>query len=452
MLSWKLLFKLLNATSAITVSGILLGFSLPTSTMAMESDEEVGLIHSKKIVPFSADEVLAYAVASPEVYEVDFLMSKLGRRRIHEVFDAIQKNEWPENIKDAWDVSNFTHNISLICEHLSQEYKKKFQDLSFDERIVQKLQVQELLEGTPQKIKVITPRSMNTDRVIFITDVTDKGSQKLAAKIFKGILPYEEEKGQFLLMHEYVNIVTSLSKEYDKKLPLLMEYKGTIIESGKGVILLTKTKGKSIKEISNGLPETPDAQVQKIFNNIGAQLGHLDSLSFIKNKNRLIHPDSHLENFTYDEKTDQLYWLDTAGLKLKETRPSLNDFSFASRQLRELVLSGTDHKYRSRYDNYKSPPYESFSEEEIKDVFNTTQKYLLALKSTYEGYGQAMKENKLDTSYLRDEYRKLFDQDVSVRGGYFRLEYELKKMNRAFEKWNLPPIELSKYKSVSSLY
>lgn len=420
--------NLLNATSALTLASILLGPLLISPTQAMEPEEKK--VHASTMAPFSTKDVVAHAASYPENYEIKYLQSKRGLKHIEKVINDINKGQWPQknSIEGAWHRTrlNAGYNKSLIADHVSNEYRC-YQLFSPDEKIIKTLQLKNLIKENIQNYKVIIPKNSSfAEKVIFLKE----NSCELVAKVFMNPDCYKEEKKKFLLPEasKYVKLTKDLGEQYQKKLPVLMEYKGSSVVEGKGIILLTKGKGKTFTEISEQVDEIPDEKIIKIFKSIGAQIGHLDSLFYLYNDgNLLVHPDPKPGNVTYDEDEDQFYWIDTAGIYLKKKDLILRDLDFVSL----LHVAAFDPGM-----SFGSPaPCENWSEQDAENFHKKAKKHLLAHKSLYEGYAYALIENQLS-------YTNLFETENFA----YRVASKLNdfgpvvRMNKQFLKFGLSPI------------
>lgn len=429
MLINRLFSKLFNSTSFLTVSGVLLTTSLISPSWAMTSEEEMS--HSsffQKRAPFSVEEILEHAKTAPDIYEMEYLQSSMGKKHIQRTTDAINEGNWPQKsgLKEVWNGKRLNYKKSLVADWVSQEFQRELSDLSPDQKIVKIFQTQELIQENTQSIKTIYPNnSSNTKKVIF---VKEKNGDKLALKVFKDTITFEIEKEKLSAEKEHIKIVKEYAKKYNKKLPILMEYQGAAIVEEDGVIQLSKAKGKTFTQLveqlneksTEQIKETSTEQIKETFNNIGLQFGHLDSLLYVHNSNQiLIHPDSHEANFTYDEKTKQLYWIDTAGLHFQNQQPDINHFKFAG--FLNIAALNIGNKLLAQ----------TCSIQEIKQSHTTIKNLLLASKALYEGYGRAMKEHSLSLVYFVCCYERFFNR--------FKFDW-IEKVNLMFETNKLSPI------------
>ena len=401
---------------------------------------------STEMAQFSVDDVIQYAKIHPEIYQMEYLESNAGKQHIQQVIDAINNGKWPQNgsFKEAWfkPTSKAGYNMSLVADYVSKEYS----NVLLDEKIIKKLQELGLI-SSPRKVQTILPKdSQHTDRIIFIKD---SKSCKLVAKIFKEISQYKDENEKLPSEDMYLKAVNELRIKCGMKLPLIIEYKGSTVEGGQGIILVTRAKGKSLEEISNKINEIDDGRIISIFKSIGNQLGRLDSL-FYKNNDKkiLIHPDTKLANFTYHEKEDQLYWIDTSGLSFQERYPTLNSFSFVNNQLRNFIIYGNK---KDKWNSYIYVPFYfmNYPKIDAENFYISAKKHFLALRSLYEGYGSALKQNRLDLTPLIQEYESTFESQINVNGSQAPFRIRVEDMNKEFKKRDSEPINLNDYKTLN---
>ncbi len=174
--------------------------------------------------------------------------------------------------------------------------------------------------------KAVDPGTSATAQIIFIKN---KDSCPLVAKVFKDFNSYLYERDRLKKEVAIIQLVNELGKGCGHPLPIITRYQKRIVVEGVGVILLEKAEGHTIAKYLDQLSSLDDNRIKEIFTTIGEQFGALDALilgydpGFV-----LMHNDSHGGNFTYDEPSKQLYWIDTAGLAFRQKEESLTSLSF----------------------------------------------------------------------------------------------------------------------------
>lgn len=91
------------------------------------------------------------------------------------------------------------------------------------------------------------------------------------------------------------------------------------------VILETGVGGTLYDSFVQKLSTIEDNKIIKVFNSIGEQFGNLDKAFYSFFKKILLHGDAHARNFTYDDFTKTLYWIDTTSMTLSDKRPNKKD-------------------------------------------------------------------------------------------------------------------------------
>jgi hypothetical protein len=325
-----------------------------------------------------------------------------------------------------------------ITEHLGASTES----IEFSKRIIKTLQAQDLIaKGNPQKIKIMnTEFAFYSDKIIFIKDA--EGCKRVG-KVFKKIEEYEIEKNFFLKETSYVHMVKSLQQNSKMKLPLLIEYKGAIDFEERGMILLTRAKGKTLRSICEGMPTLSSQRIGEIFSNVGNQLGALDALLYKRYKETLLHPDLNLDNLLLD-KNNQLSLIDLVGIKMSWIPPCLITKCKFVDELR------IDCIYIKQYDpstqSFHHPVVTSFLEkceqEEAIETINFLKKRLLALQSLYTGYATALRTQNLRRAgkLLQFEYNN-YTNDLL----YIDFKDNCHMINEVLLRNGWEPIDFSEY-------
>jgi hypothetical protein len=120
-----------------------------------------------------------------------------------------------------------------------------------------------------------------------------------------------------------VQFVHELNALEDVQLPIIVEPRGGLKIGDQVIIVYDRARGirlDTLYEIEFAMLNVED--IEALFFSIGEQVGNLDRLFYQEKGGILCHPDSHPGNFLYDynkeKKIGQLYWLDTAGVNIKE--------------------------------------------------------------------------------------------------------------------------------------
>jgi hypothetical protein len=280
--------------------------------------------------------------------------------------------------------------VFLIFETNALAMKRLRESVNYDEfsaHVIADLQTKNLIAlGLPKKVKIIFPNAKYAEKVIFITDSLQ---QKITVKVFKNLDEFEDENDLLVMNEKLVQEAIELNKHCNLKIPLIMAYKGCAVIKDKGVIYLSKAKGKTLEEIVNSLEKIEDHEIIDFFMNIGEQTGNIEVLFYKNKKQVLINQDNHLANIIYDSKGHQLWWIDTDGMELqersKDTPPLLSDQPFVCQ-----IFAGIYKKASPYLSPEKYPPYiqtfDSACLEEKMRILNLMSKHILAFDSLYSGY------------------------------------------------------------------
>lgn len=302
--------------------------------------------------------------------------------------------------------------------------------------IIKELQQQGILSKGEVLNKKIMAGGKRAKEVILLTD-PNKGD--LALKIFDDLKKYNSELSEFA---ESLKIVEKINKlNNSKTIPAIIMPIDFAEVINYGVIILPQAKGRTLEEIIANLKELDDNEVKNIFYNIGEQIGNLDALLIKQNNGYiLIHPDSHADNFMYDNKQNKLYWIDTSNIYLKkEANVSLERNTFVAGIARGIF--GALKKYY--LDIIDKEP-----QQEIKAIINSIEKHLLALKNLFKGYQKAT-QGIIDAA---SNYQIFLQEDTfrySNSLNKITIVDFIKNLNTSLAKRNLNIIDLNKYESLS---
>ena len=233
------------------------------------------------------------------------------------------------------------------------------------------------------------------------------------------------------LMKEFglVRFANNLKKRYkDSALPIIIEPKTAFIQDDIVYLVSDKARGISLDAILKNLKKMNDKDITTQFFSIGEQVGNLDRIFFKEKGGILCHIDSHSENFFYDKENQQLYWIDTKGVRiLPNVKSSLSELQACLRWVKEArekwiiliekrLLSLFNQLYEALKlkkinSNISLKPNEislkalkflsSLSEKEnkkflkeFKNLIREVQTYLLLVTSFGKGYVNAYPEAK----------------------------------------------------------
>lgn len=274
--------------------------------------------------------------------------------------------------------------------------------------------------GNLKKITPFDPQSTYAKSIIFL-----KSSEKtcpLVIKIFKDIKSYHKEKKQLKETILYIRLVNKLGANCPYTLPKIMEYKGSTVVNNEGSVLLTKAKGKTLKEFIKKTSIYDNEKLKDVFFQTGYQLGTLNGLFFKKNdKEILFHPDDNSRNYIYDIKKKQLYMIDTAGMKIKKVNSvDINDHG---------ILLGFKVAIKFAYQNLNEPP------EDLAKKRSILLRNTIALRSFFKGYAEGLTGQGV-TNNIKSEYNHLIQSEEFVNS--------LKKCNEISKRAGFPEIPLEK--------
>ena len=188
---------------------------------------------------------------------------------------------------------------------------KVAKDLS-DEAIISELKAEGLI---PKGATVEKSFQNNVNRLIFLAGKDDNGQEY--SGVVKVVPSNPEEHKKLIRELNLVQIANELKKTHkDTPLPIITGPRGGLMIGDYSVMVLEKAEGEPLKDLFEQVTAMSDEAVKKMFFNIGEQSGNLDRLFYDETGGILWHRDSHVGNFLYDEKTGQLYWIDTEGLKI----------------------------------------------------------------------------------------------------------------------------------------
>lgn len=307
------------------------------------------------------------------------------------------------------ELINVTKQLEELTEkheNLSQEYLELNPSIALKQEkahnILQGLKDKGLISPNTQVKKIIKPRlSRFTSDILYLKDGGTDDS--FVVKVFHSVDDFEKEKRDFEQVPKYANAVQELRLKCNCKLPIITKSRGGVIlgqqygfDKDTAVIVLEKAKGQTLGEYIDRIPQMSEDEIRNVWSKIGEQFGSLDYLMWQKDENILINEDNHSENFIYDEKKDDLYWIDTAGeLGLKYIRNSdqLPLFLFLNNELRPGSKNLTTSLSYLKAGDLKQSP------EDLRRLIDSYKKRLLARRSFVQAY-----YNKNNQPSIKEKY------------------------------------------------
>ena len=266
----------------------------------------------------------------------------------------------------------------------------------FDAELIGFLKEQKFI-GAESQYEGIIAKSATADRIIFIKEPINNeqvtnGELKSVVKIFRDTGPaFQEEKK--LIEDGTVENYIKMLKEYASEdpthsdVPVLIDYKKTTTFQGRGIIIMSKARGKSLKKIFDDIETMDDKDIEKMCTKIGLQTGNITYLFYNKNEEKTIgHPDPFHFNYMYNRKKDQLYWIDLVGIHLSPYPSETNDATILS------LANGLFLSYKeggSDINVVEQKLLDNLENGQPDLAIRSIQKRLLAFGKIYEAYMQA---------------------------------------------------------------
>jgi hypothetical protein len=311
-----------------------------------------------------------------------------------------------------------------------------------EKTIVDQLTENGLINNYGTEITFDSPGSESAtgaDQIIFIHVKNNNGLvDEFVAKVFKRFDDFEAEKNS---LEQTSSLVEEINKLHNSKnhppLPFISEYRGGIAvelknETGvpkeKGVTLLTLAKGSPLSKIYNTLPEMPDESIINMFTNMGQQMAGLDAIfckKTLKNGGacqRFAHPDSNERNFLYDNKSNQLYWIDIATREDFEQLPLVRDLDFQHPIFEKTGILQCSYNcgYQFMLDLLLPLTFSADESESLEDQSSPVKKRLLAYKTFFQSYANQIGKSGLSelksnvVKEYADNLKKVFQVENSL--------------------------------------
>ncbi|MBX9977508.1 MAG: hypothetical protein K2X98_04615, partial [Alphaproteobacteria bacterium] len=225
----------------------------------------------------------------------------------------------------------FSDGLSWGADVLSLAPKTNEWVEDYDSIVLKELQRQGLIKGTILKKKAIVPRnSTQASRLLFIKTRLLNG-EDISYVVKENIAfedSYEEEKKliEDKTISSYQKVINNYSKTHGVKLPELISYHSATKVQVKGhtirLTIMSKARGDTLADIEDALkiidtentPPFTEEQAITMGTAIGKQMGHLTRAFFERNRSILFHNDTGPQNFMYDPKKKQMYWIDLGGI------------------------------------------------------------------------------------------------------------------------------------------
>lgn len=186
-----------------------------------------------------------------------------------------------------------------------------------NERILTYLQENNIIKGSIASKQAKTINS-NSD-IIFVESQEGNENFSYAIKIYSnnaGDFYSEKSLINSNLLINFSDIIEEYKTKNATKLPILIKYYAAIENTNKNLgnlIVMEKAPGTALND-SNSFP-TSLKEAVSIGEEIGTQMGHLTKAFFEKNRSILYHGDPAVQNYIYDFKNKQLYWIDIGQIK-----------------------------------------------------------------------------------------------------------------------------------------
>lgn len=164
-----------------------------------------------------------------------------------------------------------------------------------------------------QTKKDFDPDSNEAKRIVF----TKQNKCTRVVKFFKEAKKFNQAIAGLDVRKAMIVGIADAALESCEKIPQIILPDAYVEVEGEGVTIQMKAKGKPLAEYD--IYSMSHADIKRIFSSVGHQTGNLHRLSLKHFDGMLLkHPDSHGNNVFYDEKTDQVYWIDVDNIKLQE--------------------------------------------------------------------------------------------------------------------------------------
>lgn len=257
--------------------------------------------------------------------------------------------------------------------------------------------------------------ALDAKQIIFITD---DNHRPYVIKRFKTQKAFLNEEKEIERVNQ--NIMPFVKKI---KADLGWKYNFPTITTGKpspdidriGVVVLETGVGDTVYDsFVEKLSTIEDKKIIEAFTSIGEQFGNLDKAFYSYFKKILLHGDAHARNFTYNNFTKILYWIDTASMTLADKRSNKKDrltgvdkleflYQIAGSKERNDQLEEWLNKAKGLQESEHVVDILSLSkdakkklEEELQKIKAARAKDMLAIESFKKGYLSKNPDQKKD--------------------------------------------------------
>ena len=220
---------------------------------------------------------------------------------------------------------------SVYAINLEVNYELKDQNIAWKENYDG--EILKLIQNRNKNIiavekKVVIPNpetASKASRILYLRTIDNKSYVVKEITSSEEIIPQEINREKKLIETNLVNDWNDFIKFYEVenniKLPKLVKYLDSFSMSLNSnfqyFTLMTQAEGMSLKDIRlsfwNPDLEITEQEAASIGNNIGIQMGNLAKAFYEKKGSYLKHADPGGQNFFYDKKSQQFYWIDLGG-------------------------------------------------------------------------------------------------------------------------------------------
>lgn len=257
-----------------------------------------------------------------------------------------------------------------------------------------------------------------------ISKVLDTGETALSAK---QIIFIEDENHRpyvikrFKTQAAFLEEANELEKVNQDIMPLVKKIKADLgwkydfptITTGKpfpnidriGVVVLeTGVGGTLYDSIVQKLSTMADSKIIEVFTSIGGQSGNLDKVFYSYFKKILLHGDSHARNFTYDDFTKILYWIDTTSMTLSDKRSNKKDRLTGIDRLEFLYQIAGSKETNDQLEEWLKKAKEFQAAEHVTDILSLSKDAKKKLEEELQKIKAARAKEMLAIESFKNEY------------------------------------------------
>ena len=190
-------------------------------------------------------------------------------------------------------------------------------------------------------------------------------------------------------------------------------YKFPTITSGKafpridkiGVIVLEMGVGETLYDrFVEKLSTIPDQEIIEVFTPIGEQSGCLDREFYKHYQQILFHGDAHARNFTFDDFTKILYWIDTTGMFLSSKKSRGKPIVTGISKLEFLFQISGSKERNDQLDEWLKKANKFRDDAKVADISSLTPAIKTGLAADLENIKRARKKDYLAIESFRNGY------------------------------------------------